>query len=142
MHEWALAEAVIEEVKKHFDPKKGQKIGKVLLRFGELQKVDREVFFEGLSDLIRADELNIAIPNTAFTAHTEPATFRCRSCNHEWALADVKDLDDDIRESIHFMPETVHAFLSCPSCKSADFSVEDGRGVTIQSIDILDGGAG
>ena len=138
MHEWALADAVIEEVKKYVDPAKGQRVKRVVLLFGELQAVDREVFAQGLADLLRTDPMAESMPPDAFTIETEPATFRCRSCRHGWPLASVEGLSEDTRESIHFVPETVHAFVSCPACSSSDFEIEDGRGVTIKSIDLVE----
>ena len=138
MHEWALADAVIEEVKKHLETQPHLHVEKVVLLFGELQAVDKEVFQQGLAEMLREDPVTASIPSDAFVVETEPATFRCRSCGRIWPLAEVEGLSDDVRESIHFVPETVHAFVSCPECHSADFGIEDGRGVTIKAIDLVE----
>ncbi len=46
----------------------------------------------------------------------EEAVFKCRNCNYEWKLKEVKDkFDERIKEDIHFIPEVVHAFLACRS---------------------------
>ena len=38
------------------------------------------------------------------------------------------------REAIHFVPESAHAFLRCPACKSPDFEISKGRGVWVERI--------
>ena len=57
-------------------------------------------------------------------------------------LPDDCTIDEDTKEAIHFLPEVAHSFISCPSCGSADFRVDRGRGLTISSIEFesLDGG--
>ena len=133
MHEWALAEAVLETVRAKQIELGGRKATKATISFGELQSIDPEVFAHGVRNLQgEADDLDLS-----FVFETEPATFKCTMCGHGWALADC-DTDDDTREAIHFLPEVVHTFIACPSCASADFRVDRGRGVTIQSIEFSD----
>ena len=126
MHEWALAEAVVEYLVEH-DKKR---IKRLVLGFGELQSIDRDVFVFALENLLR--ENNIAVDSLEIK--TIKARFKCRRCGYEWGLNDV-DIDDTIREAIHFLPETVHAFISCPSCNSIDYDVIKGRGLTIEKIE-------
>ena len=138
MHEWALAEAVLEELKKYTKPHISQKIVKAVLLFGELQAVDPDVFNEGLKYLLPEADIEAEIEIEAFSIETDPAGFTCRNCGREWLLKETPDLSDDTRESIHFLPETVHSFVSCPKCESADFTISRGRGVTIKAIEILE----
>ena len=49
-------------------------------------------------------------------------------------VTETRDLDEQTREAIHFLPEAAHAFIRCPSCKSPDYRVQAGRGVSIASI--------
>ena len=138
MHEWALAEAVLEEIKKYTKPQVSQKIVKAVLMFGELQAVDPDVFSEGLKYLLPDAEIDAEIEFEAFMMETDPAALTCRNCGREWLLEETAGLSDDTRESIHFLPETVHSYVSCTECGSADFEISRGRGVTIKSIDILE----
>ena len=133
MHEWALAEAVLDTVRAKQKEQGGLIPTKVTVSFGELQSIDPDVFAEGIRHLQDdADDLDLD-----FEFRTEPATFSCTACGHSWALAD-SDADEDTREAIHFLPEVVHTFIGCPSCSSADFRVERGRGVTIDSIEFAE----
>lgn len=130
MHEWALAEAVLESVRAEQTARSGQRAGKVVIQFGELQSIDPEVFTEGIRHLQSVDDdLNLE-----FVFETEPATLKCTVCGHGWSFADC-DIEEATREAIHFLPEVAHSFIVCPSCGSADFRVDQGRGVTIESIE-------
>ena len=139
MHEWALAEAVLESVRTEQTTRSGQRATKVVIRFGELQSIDPEVFAEGIQHMQSVeDDLDLS-----FDFETEPATLKCTVCGHGWAFADC-DIDEATREAIHFLPEVAHSFITCPSCGSADFHVDRGRGVTVESIEFRssDGPAG
>ena len=132
MHEWALAEAVLESVRAEQTARSGQRAAKVVIRFGELQSIDPEVFTEGIQQLQSAE----ADLDLEFVFETEPATLQCTVCGHGWSFADC-DIDEATREAIHFLPEVAHSFIVCPSCGSADFRVDKGRGVTIESIQFV-----
>ncbi len=127
MHEWALAEAVLESVAAH---SRGRRVLRVVLRFGELQQIDREIFDFALR------ELDPDAPAGLFEILTEPAELACRACGARWSLADGPGLSGGQREAIHFLPEAAKVYLKCPVCGSADFRVEKGRGVSIESIEV------
>jgi hydrogenase nickel incorporation protein HypA/HybF len=46
----------------------------------------------------------------------------------------MDNLDDEVSESIHFIPEVAHSYLKCPKCGSSDFEFMKGRGVWLASI--------
>lgn len=135
MHEWALAEAVLEELKKHVDGKAGQSVQQVVLTFGELQKVDKDIFLEGLAFLL--PDSGLPAGKDVFVCTDEPVAFSCGRCGFGWTLNSMTHLSDEEKESIHFLPETIYSYVTCPECASVDYVIEKGRGVTIQSIDIL-----
>ena len=64
---------------------------------------------------------------------TEEAIFRCRVWGKAWDFGET-ELSEDEYEAVHFAPEVAHAYIRCPSCKSPDFEVIQGRGVLIQTI--------
>jgi hydrogenase nickel incorporation protein HypA/HybF len=129
MHEWALAEAAVEAVRREA---RGRRVLGVRLAFGELQQVDRDIFAAAVADLAPAAGMEAA----AFAVDNVPARFSCRYCRCEWALGDAPGLGGDEREAIHLLPESAHAYLRCPGCGSTDFDVVAGRGVTIESIEL------
>jgi len=128
MHEWALAEAIISTVSQIAEKEGLKEVKNVQLRLGELQQVDKEILKFALSQM-RSGKLS----NTKFTIRTIKAKFMCRSCNHEWLLREV-NVADEIRESIHFIPEVAYAYFRCPKCGSPDFKILKGRGLWIVSI--------
>lgn len=131
MHEWALAEAAVETVRREAG---GRRVLRVRLSFGELQAVDRDVFAAALADLAPAAGMDAA----AFAVEDDPARFACRVCGRTWALADAPGLSAEEREAIHLLPEAAYAYLSCSGCGSADFDVIAGRGVSIAAIELED----
>jgi hydrogenase nickel incorporation protein HypA/HybF len=130
MHEWALAEAVIEATSAALGERSPACLRGVTVTVGELQAVDHEVFLFALTTLVQEQPFGSA----AFHLETEPATFLCGACSKEWPLSETRNLDDSSREAIHFLPEAAHAFIRCPSCGSPDYAVQKGRGVSISSL--------
>ncbi len=130
MHEWALAEAVIEATSSALGGRDPSCLRGVTVLLGELQAIDREIFTFALNTLLEERPFRAA----AYTLQTEPARFRCTSCEREWTLADSPGVGAETREAIHFLPEAAHAFMRCPSCGGPDYRVQSGRGVRIESL--------
>ncbi len=142
MHEWALAESVIETVKESVRNRGRGRVVSVTLLFGELQAIDEEIFKSGLRYQLESSQSGggeeyeepVLISPDVFSVETEKASFLCNRCGNEWSFDSHPDLGDEEREAIHFMPEAAHAYMRCPACGSPDFSVERGRGVLVKSI--------
>jgi hydrogenase nickel incorporation protein HypA/HybF len=128
MHEWALAEAVISSLNEIADREGLREVREVHLRIGELQQVDGEILLFALSQMKSGK-----LANAKFILKTSRARFKCRVCGHKWFLREVK-APDEVRESIHFIPEAAYAYLRCPKCNSPDFEVSSGRGLWIASV--------
>lgn len=128
MHEWALAEAVISTTLKIAEEKELKEIIELKIKIGELQQIDQEIFEFALSQL-RSPMLK----NAKFSLETVKAELKCRVCNHEWKFS-TKNMDHDVSECIHFVPEIAHTYLKCPKCGSPDFEILIGRGVWLDSI--------
>jgi len=130
MHEWALAEAVIEATASALGDKDPACLRGVTVSVGELQAIDHEVFSFAITTLLEERPFRGA----TFRLETEPARLRCGACGEAWGLSETKGLDAESREAIHFLPEAAHAFIRCPRCASPDYRVEAGRGVRIVSL--------
>ena len=145
MHEWALAEAVLDTI---IQQASGRRIVRVELAFGDLQNVDETVFREGLRSMAaeRTDAANLPAIDDLISIGAEAAAFRCRHCDRRWTLAESEAANaaggagatEEIREAIHFMPEAALAYLSCPQCGAPDFEIIAGRGVTIRALELGD----
>ena len=128
MHEWALAEAVISTTLKIAEEKELKEVIELKIKIGELQQIDQEIFEFALSQL-RSPMLK----NAKFSLETVNAELKCRVCNHKWKFS-TKNLNEDVSEFIHFIPEIAHTYLKCPKCGSPDFEILTGRGVWLDSI--------
>ncbi|MEM1581528.1 MAG: hydrogenase nickel incorporation protein HypA [Candidatus Bathyarchaeia archaeon] len=128
MHEWALAEAIISAVSQIAEKESIKEVREVRLRIGELQQVDREILSFALSQ-IRSGKL----ANTKFVMRTVKASFKCRVCGHKWFFREV-EVANNVKESIHFVPEVAYAYVRCPKCGSPDFEILSGRGVWVASV--------
>mgnify|MGYP006290623567 CR=1 FL=1 len=131
MHEWALAEAIIESVKKEIAGRSVLSVDTVELGLGTLQSIEESILRDGLAAYCTPD-IPLSPDNIVFTE--EAAGFTCRSCGTSWEL-ESNLLDEDERESIHFLPEAAYSYISCPDCGSADFEITKGRGVSIKKIE-------
>ena len=128
MHEWALAEAVVSTTLKTAEEKGLKEIIELKIKIGELQQIDQEILEFALSQL-RSPMLR----NAKFSFETVKAELKCRVCDHKWKFS-TKNLDEDVSEFIHFVPEIAHTYLKCPKCGSPDFEILTGRGVWLDSI--------
>jgi len=128
MHEWALAEAVVSTTLKTAEEKGLKEIIELKIKIGELQQIDQEILEFALSQL-RSPMLR----NAKFSFETVKAELKCRVCDHKWKFS-TKNMDEDVSEFIHFVPEIAHTYLKCPKCGSPDFEILTGRGVWLDSI--------
>ncbi|MFI5396947.1 MAG: hydrogenase nickel incorporation protein HypA [Candidatus Binatia bacterium] len=133
MHEFALAQAVVDAALQAADEAGISRITKIAVRIGELQQMERESFAFALKEVMPTTEARLA--GAVVTIESEPARLQCRPCQHAFSLDETQPPQDDESEAIHFIPELAHAFLRCPQCRSSDFEVIAGRGVTLQSVE-------
>lgn len=132
MHEWALAQSVIDATLKVAGERNIQNVRKVVLSIGELQDIDPEIFKKAIDDI----KGTTGLKNTVFECKVEPAVLKCNNCGYEWNYREsVQKLSEEERENIHFIPETVHIYVKCPACGSSDFEMKNGRGVFIERIE-------
>jgi hydrogenase nickel incorporation protein HypA/HybF len=128
MHEWALAEAVISTASQIAEKEGLNAISEVKIKVGELQQVELDIFEFALSQLKTG-----IFKDAKFAIETVKAELKCRVCGHEWSFSEAR-LSGDSAEAIHFVPETIHAYIKCPKCGSPDFEIVKGRGVWLESI--------
>lgn len=131
MHEWALADAIVESSLKLIDEKKLNKVKEIYIKVGELQNIDLEIFDFAFKELIKDTKLKDSIVNYI----KEDAILKCLRCGNEWMFKEsFNKLKEDEKEAIHFIPETLHIYIKCPKCSSGDFEIKSGRGVHLEDI--------
>ena len=134
MHEFALAQAVIDTALHAAHDAGISRITRIVVRLGELQAIDPDSFEFALREVLPVAEARLA--DAAITVEREPAAFRCRACERHFSQAEApRPSGHEESEAIHFIPELAHAFLRCPRCQSPDFEVVAGRGVTLQCVE-------
>jgi len=134
VHEWALAEGVVETALELSEKEGFARITRIVLRIGELQRIGTEGFRAALETVMPPENPRLAAVEVVL--EVEPAGFECRRCGRAFGLVDCGgNLDEDQSEAIHFIPELAHAFIRCPACESPDFEVTRGRGVWLQTLE-------
>jgi hydrogenase nickel incorporation protein HypA/HybF len=134
MHELALAEAVVSAALEVADREGLSEIARIDVRIGELQQIRKETFEFALTEVMPDVEPRLA--STEIRIEVEPARFRCRPCGRAFSLnTEALPGGADQAQAIHFIPELAHAFLRCPGCRSPDFEVVGGRGVSIAAME-------
>ena len=128
MHEWALAEAVIEAVRKIAKEEGLREVNEINIKVGELQQIDHQILDFALTQLSSP-----IMKQTRFHISTEKAELKCKVCENRWKFG-ADNMDADTAEAIHFVPEIAHTYLRCAKCNSPDFEILTGRGVWLASV--------
>ena len=128
MHEWALAEGIILTASQIAKKEGIKEIKEVHIKVGEFQQIELEIFEFALLQL----KTNI-FKNAKFSIKTTKAELKCKVCKNLWYFNKEK-FERDVLEAIHFIPEVTFVHSRCPNCKSPDFEITKGRGVSISSI--------
>jgi hydrogenase nickel incorporation protein HypA/HybF len=128
MHEWALAEAILETAAKVAVMEQLREVTEVVVRVGELQDAGLDVLEFALNELKSG-----LFTEAVFCFLKVKAELKCRVCGCSWFF-ERESLDVTTVEAIHFVPEAAHIFVKCPKCGSPDFEIASGRGVWLDSI--------
>ena len=132
MHEWALAESILTAVLEAAEKQKLKKITEIKIAIGELQQIEQDIFKFALEEIIKNEE---KLKDVKIKIETEESTLKCKNCENTWTFSDMKKkLNKDESEAIHFVPEVAFVHTRCPKCKSPDFEITTGRGVSITQI--------
>lgn len=134
MHELALADSVVKAALRAAADAGMDRIDRIVVKVGELQQIERELFEFSLTNVIPANDPRLQ--GAEFAVLEEKVRFKCRYCDREYGRDDVDiDGEGDEGEAIHFIPELSHAFARCPECRSPDFDITQGRGITLERIE-------
>ncbi len=133
MHEWALAESVILTVIEESKKKKLKIIDEININIGELQQIELDIFNFAIKEIIM--NYGDLLKNVKINIEIDETTLKCKVCKNKWKFSDIKnDLNNDESEAIHFIPEVALVHSRCTKCRSPDFEIISGRGISITSI--------
>lgn len=131
MHEWALADAIVNSSLKLAKDKGLPKVNEIFIRIGEVNNIDIDAFNFALSEIMKGTILE----NSKIIFNEIQANLKCNNCGFIFNYKNEFDkLSEDEKESIHFIPETVHIYIRCPNCGSVDFDFIEGRGIFLEDI--------
>lgn len=119
VHEWAFAESIVLYVLS----KSVKKTRRLLIKIGALQSLDKEILRFAINELARENEIEIGEVEIL----EEEPLLKCNNCGYTWTIK-VSNIEEQIRESIHFIPEAIYAYYNCPKCGSIDYEIKQGRG--------------
>lgn len=129
VHEWALAESIADYIERELSKKGKKNIAKIVIKLGILQSIDKEILDFALKEIIKSRDYRVG----EIVYEDEEVILKCRRCGYEWRI-NPSQLDEAIREAIHFVPEAVYSYFKCARCGSRDFEIVRGRGVSIKEI--------
>ena len=133
MHELALADAVMRAALRAADDAGMDRIEKLVVKVGELQQIEKELFEFSLTSVLSSQDERLA--EAVFDVTEERVRFGCNACGCDYTRDDIS-LEGGVEgEAIHFIPELSHAFARCPNCGSPDFEILAGRGITLERIE-------
>ncbi len=131
MHEWALADAIVNSSLELAKDKCLKKVNEILIRIGEVNSIDLDAFKFALSEIMK----DTILENSKIVFNEIKAILKCNNCGFIFNYKDeFMKLSFDEKEAIHFIPETVHIYLRCPNCGSVDFDFIEGRGIYLEDI--------
>ncbi|MBO3801179.1 MAG: hydrogenase/urease maturation nickel metallochaperone HypA [Thermoproteota archaeon] len=145
MHEWSLAQAIVESVVEAANNKKAKRVKTLEVEVGSLAMLDKDIILEAIKTLSESTKLEGA----EIKIYEEETKFRCKKCGKTWSFNEEKEEiekrweDSKIKDEygtddlpIHYFPELIFTMTSCPSCKSKDFEIIGSREITIKSVTI------
>jgi hydrogenase nickel incorporation protein HypA/HybF len=107
MHEYGLAEGVLDTVRQRAD---GRKVAAIKVRFGVRHAVDAESMSQAFTFVASGTEAADATVDLV----TVPARLACRSCGQDTETSDV--------------------LAVCPSCGADDVEITGGDEMTLESV--------
>ncbi|MEM2865764.1 MAG: hydrogenase nickel incorporation protein HypA [Candidatus Hadarchaeales archaeon] len=128
MHEWAIAEGIVEALLERGRREGAKRITGFRLILGEIQGVEEELLRFALGELSRGTMLEGA----EVRVEREKGRVGCRSCGFEW----FPERGSGEEEALHFLPDLLPLFLKCPRCGSVDLEIKGGRGIWVSSLEI------
>ena len=130
MHEYTIAVGIIETLK-NYAAQSGFKVRSFKIVVGELSMLNIEAIRMSLDMLMPKTDLNDAY----YSIECEEARVGCGTCGAVMTFNEaVKELGEDVLETIHFLPEMLASFTSCRVCGSSDLRVLSGRGVKVVDV--------
>ncbi len=129
VHEWALAESIADYIEQELSRTGKNSVSRIVIRLGVLQSIDKEILDFALKEIIKSRGYHVG----EIIYEDEEVVLKCRRCGYSWKI-NPSQLNEAVREAIHFVPEAVYSYFKCPRCGSRDFEIVRGRGISIEEI--------
>jgi hydrogenase nickel incorporation protein HypA/HybF len=115
VHEFAVAQSLLEIVEQEARPYSGARVTGITLRIGQLSAVVPDALRFAFEAITRGGIAEGAV----LEIEEVPLTIRCRQCKEQFTVDDP--------------------FMVCPRCEGSDVEMVSGRELEIRSMEICDG---
>ena len=130
MHELSLVQGVIDAVDESARGKE-KKVLSLEIRVGELAQFDLRLVRQLLRDLSKGT----SIEGAKVSVRSEKSRVKCLSCGAVWSFEEtMRHVSKDEREVVHFFPELLNSYFSCPRCAKSYMEILEGRSVRIAKV--------
>ena len=134
MHELVIVSGIIEAVA-DLARRENKRVASFVVAVGELASFDKNLIEELLQEVKRGT----IIEDSNVRVEVEEAEVLCKSCGSVWGFKElVEPLGENEKEMIHFLPELVSSFTTCPKCGSRDLEIKSGRGIRVRYIEFVE----
>ncbi|MCD6348302.1 MAG: hydrogenase nickel incorporation protein HypA [Candidatus Korarchaeota archaeon] len=141
MHEWTLAEAIVESLNSLINQDDARKVLEVEILYGEMMELESDILNYAIEELARGT----ALEGAKFSLKEEKALFRCNACGATWDFETahkmlshefgiLEEPSGEKESPLHFIPDLAQALLKCPQCGSRDFETISGKGIRIARV--------
>lgn len=134
MHEWSLAGGIVQTVEDECRKQSIARVQRLELSVGELAQIEVDTLREALAQLKKGT----AMSGCRIIIRRERTMMSCRKCMHVWGFSEsrkhLSPLENGGDNAVHYLPSSVNAFITCPSCGSPDFDIVSGFGLSIRSF--------
>lgn len=134
MHEWSLANGIVRTVINEMEKNKAESVKIVEISIGEISQIDIETLRYAIENISRGTPLE----KSKVEIKVDSTELRCRVCGHIWNFEESRKMLEPVGyegdNAVHYLPESISAFVKCPVCHSGDIEILGGRGVRIRKI--------
>lgn len=134
MHEWSLASGIIETISDEYNKQSASSVKQVDILVGEISQIEIDI----LNDALKTLKTGTVVENSEINIESEKTEIRCRGCDHVFGFEEVRNELEPLSEGgdnpVHYLPESIAAFVGCPKCGGPDLEVLAGRGIRINKI--------
>jgi len=145
MHEWSIAQAIVETINEVANEKNARRVKLIKLKVGSLAMLDTEI----IKDALRILSENTKLEGAKLEIENEDTKFKCKKCGYTWSFSEIENkIKDEWKDtsvtdeegtqdlSIHYFPELIYIMARCPKCNSKDFEILGSKEILVEGLEL------